>query len=669
MALKTLHGDVSAMRDLVTCQVCHRFMYEPYALSCGHTYCYSCLSQWLGSNRKKTCPDCRCVITQQPTPSFVIRELVLIFLSRNELLPDGETSDEHHGMAQEEAQVVAVDKANTDRMTGGLFKGIFKHGGGHYMPIFDPGDRVERCPECHWEVEDGYCNHCGHPVGDGFSEFDDEDSIETMSTHEEVDPYLGLGAQDDFDAIDGFESEDDIDPEVLNAAFGPQTARHTAPRWHGRDGVAFRRHNSAVAGLRRRIPSAHHSDTSSDDSSSEDDEEHDPDMGGFIDDDGPVPEGGTYDDESDDTEVQEISRRPVRRTPHVILSDDDDAEQPTSVGANLVESSESEDDEDQESVLTGSQRNKRSNATWRQRPGNAIAVSSDEDDASESGDEDDSGTAVDRLHGGFSPVESAYDDRTDDGGSDSQSHYTVEEHGFGYPTRLVSWGDDEPPPSGDDGSGDDSDNGWGSQSTTLRPARYTLTPASATRSERSPIAPARPTILGPNNRLELGMQRRSRHMNAALLRPPPVAPVASLRRPNDTPAYLHARNAGHVGLPHPFNLDNTLASINGNLNHSDNGSTSDSDASDSSSAASDAELRSAFIGSVGPHAARETPVARTGANAAGSHSNGGVASHANRDSGRSLRATATNPRGGRKREAGSRLTAQGRPMARMRRGR
>ncbi|KAK3069601.1 E3 ubiquitin ligase, partial [Teratosphaeriaceae sp. CCFEE 6253] len=92
-ALKSLHADVDAMRHLVTCQICHRFMYEPYALSCGHTYCYSCLTQWLGSNAKKTCPDCRAVITQQPTASYVIRELVLIFASRNQLLPDGETAE------------------------------------------------------------------------------------------------------------------------------------------------------------------------------------------------------------------------------------------------------------------------------------------------------------------------------------------------------------------------------------------------------------------------------------------------------------------------------------------------------------------------------------------------------------------------------------------------
>ncbi|EMC91107.1 hypothetical protein BAUCODRAFT_45712, partial [Baudoinia panamericana UAMH 10762] len=154
-SLNTLQIDIDAMRHLVTCQICHRLLYEPYALSCGHTYCYSCSSQWFGSNRKKTCPDCRAVITQQPTPSYVIREMVLIFASRNQLLPDGETAEEHTKLAKEEAEIVAKDKANTDDKTGGLFKGCFLHRSGRIPlpPIHDSEDGVDRCPNCHWEVE------------------------------------------------------------------------------------------------------------------------------------------------------------------------------------------------------------------------------------------------------------------------------------------------------------------------------------------------------------------------------------------------------------------------------------------------------------------------------------------------------------------------------------
>lgn len=192
-ALQTLHTDLDAMRSLVTCQICHRLLYEPYALSCGHTYCYSCLSQWLGGGRKKTCPDCRTVITQQPTPSYLVRELVLIFVGRSALLPDGETAEEHNAMAKEEAEIVAKDKANTDARTGGLFKGSFKKGLYPTYPLMairDPGDAVDRCPQCHWEVEDGYCNQCGVPVGDeddlGFSDFDGE----SISTDDELDDDL-----------------------------------------------------------------------------------------------------------------------------------------------------------------------------------------------------------------------------------------------------------------------------------------------------------------------------------------------------------------------------------------------------------------------------------------------------------------------------------------------
>jgi len=77
------------MRQLVTCKICDRLLYEPYALSCGHTYCYICLTQWFTNNsRKKTCPDCRSVIVLQPTPSYIIKELVLIFVSRGRAFAD-----------------------------------------------------------------------------------------------------------------------------------------------------------------------------------------------------------------------------------------------------------------------------------------------------------------------------------------------------------------------------------------------------------------------------------------------------------------------------------------------------------------------------------------------------------------------------------------------------
>nr|POE51513.1 putative ring finger protein [Quercus suber] len=243
-SLTSLLTDVNAMRNLITCQICHNLMYEPFSLACGHTYCYSCLSQWLGHN--KSCPDCRTRATQQPVPSYLVREMVLIFISRTQLLPDGETSEEHVKNAREEAGLVAQDRANTDKKTGGLFKGAFSQANTRLMPVHDPGDDVVRCPNCHWELEDLYCNHCNLDFdadwdGDdpGRSEGDDDSSDD-----EELDHDLDAVDQDIF-GLDGVEHGiDGIENQYLAGAFlnsrGVQvggTYRHGRQRHRGHQGV------------------------------------------------------------------------------------------------------------------------------------------------------------------------------------------------------------------------------------------------------------------------------------------------------------------------------------------------------------------------------------------------------------------------------------------------
>ena len=39
--LKILRQDFEGLRSLITCKICDRLLYEPFVISCGHTYCYS----------------------------------------------------------------------------------------------------------------------------------------------------------------------------------------------------------------------------------------------------------------------------------------------------------------------------------------------------------------------------------------------------------------------------------------------------------------------------------------------------------------------------------------------------------------------------------------------------------------------------------------------------
>lgn len=133
-----------------------------------------------------------------------------VFISRVELLPAGETLEEHKKLLKEEADAVQEDKDNKDARTGGLFKGCFKthplHGRGPSLQVLrDQEDGVDRCPVCTWELEDGGCTQCGLIFdeagevswGDSFTGFSDMDE---MSEHDTAELDAELDMEDvDYD--------------------------------------------------------------------------------------------------------------------------------------------------------------------------------------------------------------------------------------------------------------------------------------------------------------------------------------------------------------------------------------------------------------------------------------------------------------------------------------
>jgi hypothetical protein len=163
-----------------------------------------------------------------------------VFIARLELLPPGETLDEHKKWQKEEADAVQADKDNTDPRTGGLFKGCFRahplQGRGPSLQVLrDQEDGVDRCPVCTWELEDGGCQQCGLIFdesgevswGDSFTGFSDMDE---MSEHDADDIDAGM----DLDDVNygAFENWEDYLPDqgsfmmrrFLEAGIPPQAA-------------------------------------------------------------------------------------------------------------------------------------------------------------------------------------------------------------------------------------------------------------------------------------------------------------------------------------------------------------------------------------------------------------------------------------------------------------
>ena len=137
-----------------------------------------------------------------------------MFSNKAELLPAGETTQEHQDQQREEARILEHDRNN-----GSLFRGCFRHGERHATGvgnriIIDEEDGVSRCPRCTWEVEDGECAGCGWPrEADSW----EGDSVTSLMAAEEYMMRQEMG-------LDGteYESETGVDSEELLQEHGDQ---------------------------------------------------------------------------------------------------------------------------------------------------------------------------------------------------------------------------------------------------------------------------------------------------------------------------------------------------------------------------------------------------------------------------------------------------------------
>ncbi|KAH0534103.1 hypothetical protein FGG08_007300 [Glutinoglossum americanum] len=229
--IQSFKADLLKLQQIATCKICIKFLYEPYTLTCGHTYCYECICHWF--QEKKTCPVCRCKIDTEPAPAYLIKEMIDIFIHRSDLLPPTETSAEHIKWRREAADRLERDKANKNPKTGGLFRGCFrelKQGQRWHRGVLrDEDDGVDRCPDCMWELEGRYCSQCdvtfqedGRVTGGShwgrFSDIDDTEDSDGYGfpTDDEIDGDLDFDEPDSslgFDVYGGEGFPIDVDEE------------------------------------------------------------------------------------------------------------------------------------------------------------------------------------------------------------------------------------------------------------------------------------------------------------------------------------------------------------------------------------------------------------------------------------------------------------------------
>ncbi|KAK9450915.1 uncharacterized protein V1518DRAFT_412061 [Limtongia smithiae] len=136
-----------------TCTVCDNLMFESCLISCGHSFCYTCVYEWF--KRHKTCPSCRATIREPPAISLQARDAIEIMLTRLQYFNPGENMETIRARESEERELVSHHREKH----GSLFPFMFdEEPAEEYYE--DGEDGVRRCVYCHWELEGEHCTRC-----------------------------------------------------------------------------------------------------------------------------------------------------------------------------------------------------------------------------------------------------------------------------------------------------------------------------------------------------------------------------------------------------------------------------------------------------------------------------------------------------------------------------
>lgn len=189
----------------VVCSICQDIMHAPCVTSCGHGFCYECLSEWLKSHAK-TCPTCRHKLTQRPSLSHGLKEISSVLVDAL-ISADPSKSEEY-----ETARKKAITEYEEDVKYHGVpFPFSFEA-----TTLADVDDGVMRCPRCHWEVEPGstVCDNCGSAVQDGDERYLEQFRRDQEGEGSEIMLEGELSGSDLSDYMrDGFVVDDDDDDD------------------------------------------------------------------------------------------------------------------------------------------------------------------------------------------------------------------------------------------------------------------------------------------------------------------------------------------------------------------------------------------------------------------------------------------------------------------------
>ena len=208
----SLEQQLERFKSGLVCTICVDYYCAPYAITCGHAFCYDCLSGWFNtlevghrqeleqeqreerdevqaelddledshsneaavrSRASMTCPICRTKVTSCPVRNLALEQQVRCVVNK---LP---SEDDRKAYYLRQTRTEAMIKRDTNDGSLQLWAEMFPRGA-----VRDKEDGVRRCMECLWEIVGSRCVNCGA----GFSDEDDigDDVFNRLSEEEDV---------------------------------------------------------------------------------------------------------------------------------------------------------------------------------------------------------------------------------------------------------------------------------------------------------------------------------------------------------------------------------------------------------------------------------------------------------------------------------------------------
>ncbi|KAK9466229.1 hypothetical protein V1512DRAFT_264162 [Lipomyces arxii] len=182
--IKKYSTNLASLNRQYSCTVCDNLMFQPCVISCGHTFCYSCLLEWF--KRKKTCPSCRLRVATRPAISLEIKSTVQMLIDNCELFENSESKELLETKQTDELQLVTEHKKRNGHIFPFMFADISEN-----ADYEDGEDGVRRCAICHWEVEGTRCLRC-YDWGDSYDESDEAIHDSDLDSYDGSDDFIDL---------------------------------------------------------------------------------------------------------------------------------------------------------------------------------------------------------------------------------------------------------------------------------------------------------------------------------------------------------------------------------------------------------------------------------------------------------------------------------------------